>query len=68
MLFYSALLCPSKCEKWKFIKKHHIFLIELHNSWFLYPNTKVQASFESKPYQPVKWRIFTAANKKKKLE
>ena len=61
----SALLCPSKCEEGEVYKETSHIFTELQDSWFFYPNTKVPASFESKPYQPVKWRIFTAANKKK---
>ena len=61
----SALLCPSKCEKCEVCKETSHIFTKLKDSCFFYPNTKVPASFESKPYQPVKLRIFTAANKKK---
>ena len=60
----NALLCPTNCEKCTVCKETcHIFT-ELQDSWFFYPNTKVQTISKSKSYQPVKWRIFTAANKK----
>ena len=48
----------------RFVKKRCIFLLSCRIVGFFYQNTKVRTSFESKPYQPVKWRVYRATNKK----
>ena len=60
----NALLCPTNREKCTVCKETSHIFTELQDSWFFYPNTEVRTISKSKPYQPVKWRIFTAANKK----
>ena len=60
----SALLCPSKCEKCEVCKEMSHIYTELQDSWFFYPNIKVRPRSESKPYQPVKWRILQLLIKK----
>ena len=47
-----------------FAKKRRIFLLSCRIVGVFYPNTKVRTSFESKPYRPVKWRVYRATNKK----
>ena len=57
------LLCPRDCGKCFACKEFSLIYTELKESYFLCAN--VSSSGHMKPYQPVKWRIFTATNKKK---
>ena len=57
------LLCPRDCRKRFACKEFSLIYPELKESYFLCAN--VSSSGHMKPYQPVKWCIFTATNKKK---
>ena len=52
-----------KCNKCLICKEASEIFNELQQSYFFYRNTKLADA--DKPYQPVKWRIFTATNKSK---
>ena len=55
--------CPLSCEQCKICKEvFHIFS-ELQDAYSFNPNTRVHCSSENVPFQPVAWRIFSAANK-----
>ena len=56
-------LCFQKCTKCLICKEASEIYNELQESYFFYPNTKLAGA--DKPYQPVKWHIFTATNKSK---
>ena len=57
------LLCPRDCGKCFACKEFLLIYTELKESYFFCAN--VSSSGHMKPYQPVKWRIFTTTNKKK---
>ena len=57
------LLCPRDCGKCFACKELSLIRTELQGSYIFCAN--VSSSSHMKPYQPVKWRIFTATNKKK---
>ena len=41
----------------------HVF-VELQDSYFFIPNTKVANDYEDKPYQPVMWRVYNRPSNK----
>ena len=55
------LLCPRKCDRSNACKEVSLNFTNLQKSYFFYPNIKLDEA--EKPFQPVKWRIFTATNK-----
>ena len=57
------LLCSRDCRKCFACKEFSLINTELKESYFFCAN--VSSSGHMKPYQPVKWRIFTVTNKKK---
>ena len=57
------LLCPRDYGKCFACKDLSLIHTEVQGSYFLCAN--VSSSSHMKPYQPVKWRIFTVTNKKK---
>ena len=57
------LLCPRDCRNCFACKEFLLIYTELQESYFFCAN--VSSSGHMNPYQPVKWRIFTARNKKK---
>ena len=42
----------------------HVF-IELQDSYFVIPNTKVANNYEDKPYQTVMWLVYNRPSNKK---
>ena len=42
----------------------HVF-VELQDSYFFIPNTKVSSNYEDKPYQPVMWRVYNRRSGKR---
>ena len=46
-------LCSSRCEQCKACKEMSHVFIELQDSYFVIPNTKVANNYEDKPYQTV---------------
>ena len=46
-------LCLSRCERCKACKEMSHVFVELQDSYFFIPNTKVANNYEDKPYQPV---------------
>ena len=44
----------------------HVF-VELQDSYFFIPNTKVANNYEDKPDQPVMWRVFNKPSNKKEF-
>ena len=44
----------------------HAF-VELQDSYFFIPNTKVTNKYEDKPYQPVMWHVYNRPSNKKEF-
>ena len=52
--------CPSHCDSCTICKEMSDVYVELKEVYFFSPNTYVANNVESKPYQPVLWRVFTS--------
>ena len=60
-------LCSSRCERCKACKEMSHVFVELQDSYFFIPNTKVSNNYEDKPYQPVMWHVYNRPSNKKEF-
>ena len=60
-------LCSSRCERCKACKEMSHVFVELQDSYFFIPNTKVANNYEDKPYQPVIWCVYNRPSNKKEF-